>query len=55
MKNDSLAEIIKENFLKDYAFLLDENWFDGEAPPQLLSGKLKNTLPLKRSFMQDIT
>ena len=40
MKNDSLAEIIRENFLKDYSFLLEENWFDGEAPPQLLSGKI---------------
>ena len=40
MKNDSLSEIIRENFLKDYAFLLEENWFDGEAPPELLSGKI---------------
>ena len=40
MKNDSLAEIIRENFLIDYAFLLEDNWFEGEAPPELLSGKI---------------
>ena len=40
MKKESLAEIIKEEFLKDYAFLLEENWFDGDSPPELLSGKI---------------
>jgi len=40
MKKISLADLIKENFIKDYAFLLEEDWFEGDDVPELLQGKI---------------